>query len=151
MSKKDLLNLDFEGILKYFRVTLPKKYRNKDAAHQLFKLATSIKVKKLKKYEKEYLTIKEQEANQVDPVVSLDTMNKKLQTDKMRLESENDILGKDLVNMKIAMQDKLKENNNIETKYQVALKEIASLKTLINDVEEEKKRLLEEATRVSYC
>ena len=58
MSKKELLSLDFEGILKYFRVSLPKKYRNEETARQLFKVATSIKVKKLKKYEKEYLTIK---------------------------------------------------------------------------------------------
>lgn len=58
MSKKELLSSDFEGILKYFRVSLPKKYRNEDVARQLFKLATSIKVKKIKKYEKEYLAIK---------------------------------------------------------------------------------------------
>lgn len=58
MSKKELLSSDFEGILKYFRVSLPKKYRNEDVARQLFKLATSIKVKKIKKYEKEYLALK---------------------------------------------------------------------------------------------
>lgn len=58
MSKKELLSLDFEGILKYFRVSLPKKYRNEDMARQLFKIATATKVKKIKKYEKEYLAIK---------------------------------------------------------------------------------------------
>ncbi|MCL4125515.1 UNVERIFIED_CONTAM: hypothetical protein GTU68_034433, partial [Idotea baltica] len=35
MSKKELLSADFEGILKYFRVALPKKYRSEEAARQM--------------------------------------------------------------------------------------------------------------------
>ena len=58
MAKKDLLSLNFEGILKYFRVQLPKRYRNEMAARQLMKLTSSFKLKKLKKYEKEWLAIK---------------------------------------------------------------------------------------------
>jgi hypothetical protein len=58
MAKKDLLSLNFEGILKYFRVQLPKRYRNEVAARQLMKLTSSFKLKKLKKYEKEWLAIK---------------------------------------------------------------------------------------------
>ncbi|VEN58730.1 unnamed protein product [Callosobruchus maculatus] len=57
--KKDLLQLDFEGILKYFRVSLPKKCRSEEAAKQLIKLACSIKVKKLKKYEADFIALKE--------------------------------------------------------------------------------------------
>jgi len=56
--KRDLLQLDFEGILKYFRVSLPKKCRSEEAAKQLIKHACSIKVKKLKKYETDFLTLK---------------------------------------------------------------------------------------------
>ena len=52
MAKKDLLALNFEGILKYFRVQLPKRYRNEDAARQLMKLTATFKLKKVKKYEK---------------------------------------------------------------------------------------------------
>lgn len=44
MSKKDLLALDFEGILKYFRVTLPKKYRSEKNARDLLTAAINIKV-----------------------------------------------------------------------------------------------------------
>lgn len=44
MSKKDLLALDFEGILKYFRVTLPKKYRSEKNARDLLAAAINIKV-----------------------------------------------------------------------------------------------------------
>lgn len=58
MSKKELLSADFEGILKYFRVSLPKKYRSEDAAKQMIQLATSIKVKRLRKYEREYRGLK---------------------------------------------------------------------------------------------
>jgi hypothetical protein len=58
MCKKDLLQLDFESILKYFRVTLPKKCRNEEVAKLLMKLATGLKVKKLKKYEQEFTALK---------------------------------------------------------------------------------------------
>lgn len=58
MFKKDLQQLDFESILKYFRVTLPKKCRSKEVAKAVMTLACSLKVKKLKKYEKEYLALK---------------------------------------------------------------------------------------------
>ncbi|XP_062540464.1 rab GTPase-activating protein 1-like isoform X2 [Armigeres subalbatus] len=60
VCKKDLLELDFEGILKYFRVTLPKKCRSENQAKKLMKLAFDCKVKKLKKYELEYLAKKEE-------------------------------------------------------------------------------------------
>ncbi|KAL1490600.1 hypothetical protein ABEB36_013266 [Hypothenemus hampei] len=59
VCKKDLLQLDFEGILKYFRVSLPKKCRSEEAAKYLIKLACGIKVKKLKKYEADFLTLKD--------------------------------------------------------------------------------------------
>lgn len=58
MCKKELLMLDFEGILKYFRVSLPKKCRSEEAAKNLMKLACSIKVKKLKKYEADFIALK---------------------------------------------------------------------------------------------
>ena len=43
-SRKDLLALDFEGVLKYFRVHLPKKYRSEEAAKELLQQAVSLKV-----------------------------------------------------------------------------------------------------------
>lgn len=58
--KKDLLELDFEGILKYFRVTLPKKCRSENQAKKLMKLSFECKVKKLKKYELDYIAKKEE-------------------------------------------------------------------------------------------
>lgn len=52
------MQLDFEGILKYFRVSLPKKCRSEDSAKYLIKLACNIKVKKLKKYESDFTDLK---------------------------------------------------------------------------------------------
>uniref|UniRef100_A0A915EUV2 Rab-GAP TBC domain-containing protein n=1 Tax=Ditylenchus dipsaci TaxID=166011 RepID=A0A915EUV2_9BILA len=53
-SKKDLLQLDFEGILKYFRVTLPRRYRTENNAKELIRNAVKLKIshKRLSKYEK---------------------------------------------------------------------------------------------------
>lgn len=45
MSKSDLLALDFEGVMKYFRVAMPKKYIADDAARQLIRTAVKIDVK----------------------------------------------------------------------------------------------------------
>lgn len=45
LSKNDLLVLDFEGVMKYFRVSLPKKYRTDNNAHQLIRTAVKINVK----------------------------------------------------------------------------------------------------------
>ncbi|XP_066962348.1 rab GTPase-activating protein 1-like isoform X3 [Macrobrachium rosenbergii] len=145
MSKKELVSLDFEGILKYFRVSLPKKYRNEDVARQLFKLATSLKVKKLKKYEKEYLAIKEQEALQEDPVVRLERENRRLLEDNMRLERENDDLAHELVTSKISMRHSL---DKLEDKFDNLNKEYKSIHSQLGDAEEEKKRLLLEANQV---
>lgn len=55
----ELRALDFEGILKYFRVTLPKRCRSKVLASKLMKRACERKVKKLKQYREEYFTQKE--------------------------------------------------------------------------------------------
>jgi len=61
---------DFEGALKFFRVQLPKRYRSEENAKKLMELACSMKIsqKKLKKYEKEYHTMREQQAQQEDPI-----------------------------------------------------------------------------------
>uniref|UniRef100_A0A182IM58 Rab-GAP TBC domain-containing protein n=1 Tax=Anopheles atroparvus TaxID=41427 RepID=A0A182IM58_ANOAO len=60
VCRKELLELDFEGILKYFRVTLPKKCRSEPQANRLMRMAFEFKVKKLRKYELEYLAKKEE-------------------------------------------------------------------------------------------
>lgn len=43
-SKDDLLQADFEGALKFFRVPVPKRYRSEENAKKLMELACSMKV-----------------------------------------------------------------------------------------------------------
>jgi Rab GTPase-activating protein 1 len=86
-----LLLLDFEGILKYFRVNLPKKYRTLKASSKLMKLACSLSVKKVRKYEQEFLTLKTAQDNADLYSNELERLkNELLQSEefKQRLESE---------------------------------------------------------------
>lgn len=55
VCKKDLLSKDFESILKYIRVSLPKKFRVESKVSKLIRLASEVKIKKLNKYENEFL------------------------------------------------------------------------------------------------
>ena len=60
VCRKDLLSKDFESMLKYIRVSLPKKFRAESQVTKLIKLASECKVKKLKKYEDEFMIQKEE-------------------------------------------------------------------------------------------
>ncbi|XP_021949765.1 rab GTPase-activating protein 1-like isoform X2 [Folsomia candida] len=87
-ARRDLLTLDFEGILRYFRVILPKKYRSADATNLLIQSVYSVKVKKskLKRYKREFDTMKEHARNSVDSISRLSTENKLQKEDIMRFE-----------------------------------------------------------------
>ena len=49
LTQKDLLALDFEGILNYFRVSLPRKISSEDECKLLFDTAYSFKVRETTK------------------------------------------------------------------------------------------------------
>ncbi|KAG6465093.1 hypothetical protein O3G_MSEX014926, partial [Manduca sexta] len=90
-SRKDLLTHDFEGVLKYFRVTLPKKCRAEETSRQIVKLACSIKVKRLNKYQQEYEKFIKESAEKEKINVELERLkviNTQLQQDKETLESQ---------------------------------------------------------------
>ncbi|CAJ0939995.1 unnamed protein product [Ranitomeya imitator] len=143
-SKDDLLLTDFEGALKFFRVQLPKRYRSEDNAKKLMELACSLKIsqKKLKKYEREYQMMREQQAQQEDPVERFERENRRLQEANMRLEQENDDLAHELVTSKIALR---KDLDNAEEKADALNKELLMTKQKLIDAEEEKRRLQEES------
>ncbi|XP_014284415.1 rab GTPase-activating protein 1 isoform X1 [Halyomorpha halys] len=110
MCKKDLLQLDFESILKYFRVTLPKKCRNYEVARGLMKVACCIKVKKLKKYEQEFLDLKEAEENADKCTSELE----RLKCELVRSEEEKKRLEEQLVQVKDMLKrevEKAEEDN----------------------------------------
>ncbi|XP_043229477.1 rab GTPase-activating protein 1-like [Amphibalanus amphitrite] len=145
LSKKELLALDFEGTLKYFRVSLPKRYRHEENARQLVKTAVATKVKKLRKYEKEYLAAKEQERLREDPADRLQRENRQMLAANLRLEHENDDLALELVTGKIQLQRKL---DVAEEQCERLSKDLATSQTRLADTEEEKRRLLEESCQV---
>ncbi|XP_062869362.1 rab GTPase-activating protein 1-like isoform X2 [Trichomycterus rosablanca] len=146
-SKEDLLQADFEGALKFFRVQLPKRYRAAENARRLMEQACNIKVptKKLKKFEKEYQTLRESQLQQEDPIDRYQRENRRLQEASMRLEQENDDLAHELVTSKIALRNDL---DQAEDKADVLNKELLSTKQRLIEMEEEKKRQDEETAQL---
>ncbi|KAJ7308131.1 hypothetical protein JRQ81_008642 [Phrynocephalus forsythii] len=146
-TKDDLLLTDFEGALKFFRVQLPKRYRSEENAKKLMELACSIKIsqKKLKKYEREYHTMREQQAQQEEPIERFERENRRLQEANMRLEQENDDLAHELVTSKIALR---KDLDNAEEKADALNKELLMTKQKLIDAEDEKRRLEEESAQL---
>jgi hypothetical protein len=108
-SRNQLMQQDFEGVLKHFRVALPKRYSSDKETNHLIAQAVSIKIdrKRLRKLEKEYQAMKEAEAALEDPVARLEKDNKRLQETNLRLEQENDTLAQELVASKIALRQEM--------------------------------------------
>ncbi|XP_014838773.1 PREDICTED: rab GTPase-activating protein 1 isoform X4 [Poecilia mexicana] len=146
-SKDDLLQTDFEGALKFFRVPVPKRYRSEENAKKLMELACSMKIsqKKLKKFEKEYHTIREQQEQQEAPIERYERENRRLQEANMRLEQENDDLAHELVSSKIALR---KDLDNAEEKADALNKELLLTKQKLIESEDEKRRLEEESAQL---
>lgn len=61
--KDELMSRDFEGILKFIKNSLPKKYRSEVKVMRFIKTASECKLKKLKKYEDEYNMQKKENEN----------------------------------------------------------------------------------------
>uniref|UniRef100_A0A3Q3AE36 Rab GTPase-activating protein 1 n=1 Tax=Kryptolebias marmoratus TaxID=37003 RepID=A0A3Q3AE36_KRYMA len=146
-SKDDLIQTDFEGALKFFRVPVPKRYRSEENAKKLMELACSMKInqKKLKKFEKEYHTIREQQEQQEAPIERYERENRRLQEANMRLEQENDDLAHELVSSKIALR---KDLDNAEEKADALNKELLLTKQKLVESEDEKRRLEEESAQL---
>ncbi|KAH9511016.1 Rab GTPase-activating protein 1 [Dermatophagoides farinae] len=141
MSKNDLLALDFEGIMKYFRVTLPKLYRNDDSARELIRKSIKINVKKAKKYEAHY---KEWQEKNRDPFEILQTENKRLMQTVARLEQENDDQALELLGL---CQSKIRmkiEVDRAEDKADTLNGLLLQTRTKLVDSEDDRKQLGEE-------
>nr|KAF6291457.1 RAB GTPase activating protein 1 like [Myotis myotis] len=135
-SKEDLLQADFEGALKFFRVQLPKRYRAEENARRLMEQACNIKVptKKLKKYEKEYQTMRESQLQQEDPMDRYKRENRRLQEASMRLEQENDDLAHELVTSKIALRNDLDQLEKAEYEIKKTTAIIAEYKQICSQL-----------------
>uniref|UniRef100_A0A2K6EEU3 RAB GTPase activating protein 1 n=1 Tax=Propithecus coquereli TaxID=379532 RepID=A0A2K6EEU3_PROCO len=113
--------------------------------HIIDLLLCEISQKKLKKYEKEYHTMREQQAQQEDPIERFERENRRLQEANMRLEQENDDLAHELVTSKIALR---KDLDNAEEKADALNKELLMTKQKLIDAEEEKRRLEDESAQL---
>lgn len=116
-SQRDLLALDFEGVLKHFRVSLPKKYRHepnfKDLMVHWHFFQSKLTDKKIKKLEQKYKHMKEQEALREDPTIRFEREIKRLNVLVRRLEQENDDLANEYIDHKVnatKQVDELKED-----------------------------------------
>ncbi|XP_029164437.1 rab GTPase-activating protein 1-like isoform X1 [Nylanderia fulva] len=115
LCKKELLQLDFESILKYFRVHLPKRCRNEEVARYVMKLACSVTLKKLKKYEAEFMTLKEAQenadeySNEVEQLRGTVARNEE---EKQRLEAEL-LQIKEMLQREVARADAESRRSNV--------------------------------------
>uniref|UniRef100_A0A8C0GXG0 Rab GTPase-activating protein 1-like n=1 Tax=Chelonoidis abingdonii TaxID=106734 RepID=A0A8C0GXG0_CHEAB len=105
-----------------------------------------VPAKKLKKYEREYQTMRESQLQQEDPMDRYKRENRRLQEASMRLEQENDDLAHELVTSKIALRNDL---DQAEDKADVLNKELLLTKQKLVETEEEKRKQEEETAQVS--
>ncbi|XP_041133425.1 rab GTPase-activating protein 1 isoform X3 [Polyodon spathula] len=104
-----------------------------------------VPTKKLKKYEKEYQAMRENQLQQEDPIDRYKRENRRLQEASMRLEQENDDLAHELVTSKIALRNDL---DQAEDKADVLNKELLLTKQKLVDTEDEKRRQEEETAQL---
>jgi len=146
-SRKELIQMDFESILKYFRVTMPKKYLEEEEYKKLINSAMGFRVtnKKMKKYEKEYVLYKEQEAQLEDPIERLQRENKRLFEANMRLEYENDNLAHELVTSKVELHSKLSET---EEKVEELSKSLENTTKSLMEAEDQREKFKQEGSQI---
>ncbi|KAM8930924.1 rab GTPase-activating protein 1-like isoform 2-T2 [Pelodytes ibericus] len=112
---------------------------------ELSKPKPVVPTKKLKKYEKEYLAMRESQLQQEDPIERYKRENRRLQETSMRLEQENDDLAHELVTSKIALRSDL---DQAEDKAEVLNKELLLTKQRLVEAEEEKRKQEEETAQL---
>ncbi|OXU24097.1 hypothetical protein TSAR_015712 [Trichomalopsis sarcophagae] len=148
LCKKELLQLDFESTLKYFRVHLPKRCRSEEVSRYVMKLACSITLKKLKKYEAEFMALKEAQENADEysnEVEQLRGIVARTEEEKQRLELELAQV-KEMLQREVNRADvESRRNNVIITEY----KQICQ--RLEDDYNTANASLSELRTKVSKC
>lgn len=144
LSKSELISSDFEGILKHFRVHLPKKYWTEEGARTLLGMANSklpMVKKRISDYEREYRAMQEEDKLQSQALARLQADNKRLIYSNLRLERDNDDLARELISSQINWRQGM---DVLEDKVDVLTKELLVTKGDFVELEEEKTRLNEE-------
>jgi len=153
-SQRDLLALDFEGVLKYFRVTMPKKYRleqtfNNQLMQIWVNIHSKLTEKKIKKYEKNYKQMKEAEELKENPLIRYERECKRLNNIVRRLEQENDDLANEYIESKINLSKQIEDNRD---DYELVKNELFKYKTdyqnKLNETNDTNKKLTSELDQV---
>lgn len=142
-SKHELLALDFEGVLKFFRVQMPKRYRDQEHVQQLIALSSAISLKRLKSYAKSYEIMRRKEKTLENPTMKLE--NSKLTEAIVRLENENDGLARDLIASKIQLRSQLDiledKTETLNRALTYSRQDCQNYLNTITDMEDERSRL----------
>lgn len=106
ISRNYLLGLDFEGTLKYFRITLPKRFRSNEACDEFISTACSTKVSgsQLIRYGRDFAKQREVDAKKNSESAALVRELNRLREECGRLDKENGSLAENLVTHKTDMQ-----------------------------------------------
>ncbi|CAK9821815.1 Rab GTPase-activating protein 1 [Anthophora retusa] len=148
LCKKELLQLDFESILKYFRVHLPKRCRNEEVSRYVMKLACSVTLKKLKKYEAEFMTLKEAQENADEYSNEVE----QLRGTVVRIEEEKQRLEAELVQVKEMLQREVARADTESRRSTIIIAEYKQIcQRLEDDYNAAKTTLCELRNKVSKC
>ncbi|CAH1785847.1 unnamed protein product [Owenia fusiformis] len=138
-SESELLGLDMEGMLRYFQKDIPAKFEADPEA--LLDVAHLIKysIKKMKKLEKEYSSVKSKEQEEQVELRRLRTENKLLKQRIDNLERENQTLADRLIQAQVTQatmqEEKFALKRDISTSKQREVDLVGKLDLAEKDVE----------------
>lgn len=145
ICEAELRQLDFEGILKYFRVTLPKKCRSSSQARKIMKMACERKVKKLKQYEDEfYLQKKNEERIEKEAQI----YDAKFGEERKKFQAEIALLQKKLEESNEKVIQSEKTHSGITHDYKQIIQRQEEEISRLNEIVEE---MSETVTKCSVC
>ncbi|XP_030371834.1 rab GTPase-activating protein 1-like [Scaptodrosophila lebanonensis] len=130
ICEADLRQLDFEGILKYFRVTLPKKCRSPSQARKVMRQACERKIKKLKQYEEEFL-LKKQYKERLEKEALI--YENRFGEERRKLQGEIDQLNKQLSEANLRAMEKEKIHTSIIQDYKQIIQRLEQDMTTLNE------------------
>ncbi|XP_034482314.1 rab GTPase-activating protein 1-like [Drosophila innubila] len=145
ICESDLRQLDFEGILKYFRVTLPKKCRSSSQARKVMKQACERKIKKLKQYEEEFL-LKKQHKERLEKEAQI--YESRFGEERRKLQSEIESLTQQLTGANERAVDKERKHTGIIQEYkQIIQRQEQDMNTL----NETLGKVMHTVSKCSHC
>lgn len=129
ICENDLSQLDFEGILKYFRVTLPKKCRSSSQARRIMKMACDRKIKKLKQYEDEFM-LKKQDKDRLEKEAQI--YEQRFSGERRKLQAEINDLQQKLAEANERAIEREKKHTNITQDYKQIIQRLEQDMTTLN-------------------